>query len=384
MAIQLYCHACKTYVPVASKKCPKCGTVFPREGRKYRVDVTVKGRRVTRFCDNLTIAREVEGTIRGDLVRGEYDITVHKAKKVVTLGDVWEKYLPWAKDHKKSWRDDQYYYSKHLLPRFGSKPLDGISAFDIEKMKTELKNGVNKRGQPYAAQTIKHQIVILRRLFNLARKWDLYQGDNPVNSVQIPRFNSEKTEFMSDEEFERLMDTLETWPCKDSVAFIKFALFTGLRRGEIIKLRWDDVNFERNLVTLRDPKPGKDQTVPVSNEALNVLRGLETTSAHVFPGKNGNQRYDFKGPWEKIRKAASLPKGFRFHGLRHHFACTMVSNGHDLLIVKELLHHKDIKTTQRYAHVKPDVVMQAAMKSGELLSPKTMKERTGGVVRVME
>jgi hypothetical protein len=108
------------------------------------VDVSVKGKRVTRFVDNLTIAREVEGTIRGDLVRGEYDITVHKAKKIVTLGDVWEKYLPWAKDHKKSWRNDECYYNKHLQPRFGSKPLDGITALDIERMKTELKKGVNK------------------------------------------------------------------------------------------------------------------------------------------------------------------------------------------------------------------------------------------------
>jgi len=92
MAIQLYCQECRAYVNVLSKKCPKCKAVFPREGRKYRVDVTVKGKRVTRFCDNLTLAREVEGTIRGDLVRGEYAIADHKTKKVITLGSVWEKY----------------------------------------------------------------------------------------------------------------------------------------------------------------------------------------------------------------------------------------------------------------------------------------------------
>ncbi|MGD9504780.1 MAG: hypothetical protein AB7W37_07695 [Syntrophobacteraceae bacterium] len=114
MAIQLYCPGCRTYVNTTAKKCPKCGSLFPREGRKYRVDVSVKGKRITRFCDNLTLAREVEGTIRGDLVRGEFDITHHKARKVVTLGDVWAKFLPWAKENKKTWKCDEYNYRTHL------------------------------------------------------------------------------------------------------------------------------------------------------------------------------------------------------------------------------------------------------------------------------
>ena len=88
MAIQLYCPSCKTYVPTATKKCPKCSFIFSREGRRYRVDVTVKGQRITRFCENLTIARELEGVIRGDLVRGEYQIVDHQAKKAVTLGAI--------------------------------------------------------------------------------------------------------------------------------------------------------------------------------------------------------------------------------------------------------------------------------------------------------
>lgn len=122
MAIQLYCQECKTYVPVTAKKCPKCNAVFSRDNKKFRVDVSLKGKRVTRFVDNLTIAREVESAIKGDLVRNEFDIQTHRApEKPVTLGDVWEKYLPWAKEHKKSWRDDEYYYGKHLEARFGAK-----------------------------------------------------------------------------------------------------------------------------------------------------------------------------------------------------------------------------------------------------------------------
>ena len=90
----------------------------------------------------------------------------------------------------------------------------------------------------------------------------------------------------------------------------------------------------------------------------------------LFTMKDGKQRKHFKGPWHRIREAAGLPRDFRFHGLRHHFASTLVSNGIDLAIVKELLTHKDIATTQRYAHLKPDAVHDAAKRSASLLTPE--------------
>ena len=375
MAIQLYCQRCRAYAKVTAKKCQKCGAEFPREGRKYRVDVSVKGKRVYRFCDNLTIAREVEGTIRSDLVRGEYEITTHKATKAVTMADVWTKYLPWAKEQKKSWKDDEWNYNRHLEPRFASKAMEGITPFDIEKMKTELKKGLNAQGRPFAAQTIKHQVVLLRRLFNVARKWGMYEGGNPVERVQMPKIDNQKTEFLTEDELSRLMETLDAWPFKESVAFVKFALFTGLRRGELFKLTWDDVDFERSMVTLRTPKGGKTTTLPLSTQAIEVLRSLDVNSSFVFPGKKGKrpdendkQRTDFKGPWLRIRKAAGLPDDFRFHGLRHHFASTLVSNGVDLGIVRELLTHKHVGTTEKYAHFRPDAIKEAAAKAGELLS----------------
>ncbi len=366
MAIHIYCGKCYTSNGPEAKACSKCGTPFGRD-KRYRVCVSVKGNRVTRVVDNLTLAREAEAAIKGDMVRGEFDIN-RNGKKVPTLNGVWAKYLPWAQEHKKSWTSDLWYYRKHLEPRFGGKALDAISAIDIEKLKLDLKKGLNKRGKPYAPATIKHQLVIMRRLYNLARKWGMYAGKSPLESVSMPRLDNQKTEFLRDEELLRLLDTLEKWPFKESAAFVKFALFTGLRRGEMFKLTWDDIDFERGLIRLRDPKGGKTENLPVSNEALGVLKTLEVTSPYVFPGKHGKQRSEFNGPWQRIRKAAGLPEGFRFHGLRHHFASTLVSHGVDLLVVQKLLTHKDSKTTQRYAHLAPGAIKDAALKSGDLLA----------------
>jgi integrase len=362
MAIHIYCTNCYTSNGLNAKACSNCGEVFGRD-KKYRVCVSVKGNRKTRVVANLTLARQKEATLQADLERGQMDI--NDKKLVPTLGEVWAKYLPWAKEHKKSWKDDSWYYMKHLKSRFGNKRMDKLAPIDIERMKKEL------RESGYAPATIKHQIAILRRLFNLARKWNLYEGKNPVESVEMPKIDNQITEFLRNEELNRLFKVLEGWPCQESSALIKFALFSGLRKGEILRLTWDEVNFEQEVITLRDPKGGKSQTIPISHQALTVLKGLARTSTYVFPGQGGGQKTDFRRPWYKIRKAASLPDNFRFHGLRHHFASTLVSNGVDLLVVQKLLTHKDAKTTQRYAHLAPGALKEAAIRSGELLKPKS-------------
>ena len=373
MAIQIFCSSCYTSNGLEAKSCSNCGAAFGRD-KKYRVCVSIKGKRVTRVVDNLTIARETEAAIKGDLVRGEYEIN-RSVKEAPILNELWAKYLPWAKEHKKTWDDDLLNYRKHLEPRFGRKRLDAISSLDVERMKLELRKGISKQGKPYSMATIKHQLVLLNRLYNLAKRWGLYQGDNPLDRVELPRLDNLRTEFLSDEEADRLMITLDSWPCRESAAFVKFTLFTGLRRSELFKLTWDDVDFNRGMITIRSPKGGKTQILPVSPQALEVLRSLDVRSPYVFPGKNGRQRTDFKGPWLRIRQAAGLPSNFRFHGLRHHFASTLVSNGVDLSIVQALLTHKDARTTQRYSHLKPGAMREAALKSGELLTPQVRTEK---------
>ncbi|HOV88033.1 MAG TPA: tyrosine-type recombinase/integrase, partial [Syntrophobacteraceae bacterium] len=259
------------------------------------------------MTDSLTIARELEASIKADLVREEFDITHHRQKKKpITLNDLWDKYLPWAKGNKRTWRNDLYLYDAHIGPRFGSKPLADITPFLLERMKNEMKRSRNKQGKPFAAATIKHVLVLVRRLFNLAGKWNLYQGANPVKSVEMPKVDNQVTEFLSDEELSRLLNVLDNWPYDDSAAFVKFALFTGMRRGELFKLTWDAVDFERDMITLAAPKGGKTATLPICREAMDAIRDLPRTSRFVFPGKGGKQRTDFKGPWGRIRKAAGL------------------------------------------------------------------------------
>lgn len=367
MSIYLYCKECRSTSPTQKQKCSKCGKSFPKDDRKYRISVTVQGKTVTRMVGNLEDAKNAEASIRNDLVKGDFPAKI----QAITLDDVWTNYLPWAKENKSSWKDDEYNYTKHLQPIFGAKVLDEIRPMDIEGFISGLKNSNNAQGKKFKPATIRHQIVLLRRLFNIAIKWDLFQKINPVSRVTIPKIDNQITEFMTPEQTESLLKTLEEWPCRNTAAFVKFAFYTGLRRGELFKLKWSDIDLERGFITLRNPKGGKTITLPVSSEAIETLKNLSMSGEYVFPGKGGKQMEDFKSPWNRIRKAAGLPDGFRFHGLRHNYASHLVSNGVGLEIVKELMTHKDMITTQRYAHLLPGALKEAVDKSGRILKTKS-------------
>jgi integrase len=370
MAINIRCSRCKSDMKLTAKKCQKCGTPIPKKGRLYKVVIRQNGKRKTKIVTNLELANEIETKLKTEKTRDEYDLSDPPAAP--HLDEVWQKFLPWAEEHKKSWRTDDYYYRKHLAPIFGDKTLNQISPFDLEKLMLKMKKRKNQHGKPYSDATIKHQIVLLSRLYSVAEMWGLYSGPNPCKKVKKPTLNNQKTEHLSNEELSRLNDTLATWPDKMSVTFIRFAMFTGFRRGELFKLKWQNVDLERKTATLVDPKGNKDQIIPLSNEAVNVLHEIprEYDTPYIFYGKNGQQRTNFKGPWDRIKKAAELPDDFRLHGLRHNFASTLVSNGVPLYTVQKLLCHKDAKTTSRYAHLADQTLRDAVAISDELFRPK--------------
>jgi integrase len=374
MAILTRCKKCKNEMKLSAKKCSKCGTSIPVRGKSYKVIVKHLGKKRTKIVNNLELAREIEGQLKADIVRDEFNI--EKKKTTPTLDEVWEKYLPWAKVNKKTWLDDQYSYNRHLKPAFGNKRLDAVSPFDIEKFMVQMKKGKSKMERPFAPATIKHQVVLLSRLYSVAEQWGLYSGDNPCRKVKKPKLNNQVTEFLTDDDLNSLLDVLDKWHNRMSAGCVLFCLHTGVRRGELFKLTWDDLDLTRQTMILRDPKGKIDQTLPLSDKAVEVLKNLprDYETPWVFYGKKGKQRTDFKGPWMRIKKAAKLPKDFRLHGLRHHFASSLVSAGIDLYTVQKLLCHKDAAMTQRYAHLANKTLRDAVNLSDHLLEPKENAE----------
>jgi integrase len=387
MAINSYCEKCYQGSSLDAKVCsnPKCGASLGRN-RRYRVKLYKNGRQVfSEVVENLTLARDLEETKKTDMRRGKHDIN-QKATPIPTLNEVWEKYLPWAKVSKpKTWDDDMLNYRKHLEPRFGKKHLDKISGMDVNRMKLEMSKGetkdgkpcLSKRGKPYSAATVKHQLVLLKHLYKFARGRDFkYRGENPFDDdqVRMPHLDNKRTSQLGAAQLAALWDTLDTWPNQLQSGFIKLALLTGVRRSTLFTLKWEHVDFERDMITLLISHRRKGtETVKktVGPAVMEVLRTLaRTESLYVFPGKDGQQRTDFKGPWLRVRKAAELPEDFRFHDLRHNFASYHASNGTDLQVIQQLMNHRDYRTTLKYAHLSESVVNGASAKSDDLLTPK--------------
>jgi integrase len=109
---------------------------------------------------------------------------------------------------------------------------------------------------------------------------------------------------------------------------MKMALFTGMRRGEMLKLKWSDIDFERGFIHLRDPKGQKNQKIPLNIPVRELLETHPKTSDYVFPGRDGQQRVSIAKPVRAIKEDAGLPQDFRpLHGLRHVYASMLASSG---------------------------------------------------------
>jgi integrase len=364
MPIYIYCKQCKANSPTTAKICQKCSEPFPNQNKRYRVSVKTAGKAVTRFTHSLTVAKELENALRGDLQRGKHAIYIKI--RVPTLNDLWDRYLPWAKENKRSWADDASRYEQHIRPALGRLPLDKITPLAIERMKSNLKRERTRRGEPYAPATVKHVLVIIRRLFNLARRWAIYPGPNPMELVSMPKIDNTTIRFLSDDELTRLLKVLDGWPCRESVDIVKFAMLTGLRKGEILGLRWNAVDLENGYIRLVAPKGGRTVTLPISDAASDVLRGRARVYAWVFPGRGGGRRTDFAKPFARIMTAAGIGS-FRFHDLRHNYASQLASAGVPLATIMQLLTHKEIKTTMKYAHLMPGALQDAAFASAGII-----------------
>ena len=149
---------------------------------------------------------------------------------------------------------------------------------------------------------------------------------------------------------------------KHGLNVIRLLALTGARKGEVEGLRWSEVDFERACLRLADSKTGA-RIVPLGAAALLCLQGLPRfkTSVFLFPAEGGEKRHYVGTPkiWERVRTAAELPN-VRLHDLRHTYASFGAAGGLSLPLIAAILGHKDVKTTQQYAHLADSPVKAAA------------------------
>ncbi len=179
-----------------------------------------------------------------------------------------------------------------------------------------------------------------------------------------------RTEDLNPEQLKQLLKAFDEDTHLHAGNMMKLALYTGMRRGSMFKLRWKDIDFERGFIFLR-LKGGKSQKIPLNEAARALLKNhIRTGSPYVFPGRYGKQRVTIAVPVQEIKKRAGLPKDFRpLHGLRHVYASMLASSGKvDMYQLQRLLTHKSPVMTQRYAHLRDEALKQASDVASDIIS----------------
>ncbi|CAH7250610.1 Integrase [Vibrio chagasii] len=241
------------------------------------------------------------------------------------------------------------------------KPLEDLKAWDIQQWVTD------KRKLGRAPATIEYTFNRLKAALNRAVEWEFIESHN-LSSVKIAKEDNTRIRYLSESEEAALLSALaarEAQLCEDNDAhqyadfftpLITLAMHTGMRKGEMLTLRWESVSFENRYLTIlsENAKSKKKRTIPMNDTVLNMLsqwRAQNLNEEYVFVHE-GKRVSFFQYPWQNLLKAAGI-SNFRFHDLRHHFASKLVMAGVDLNVVRELLGHADLKMTLRYAHLAP-------------------------------
>jgi integrase len=208
-------------------------------------------------------------------------------------------------------------------------------------------------------------LALLSKMFNLAERWGVRPDNtNPVRHVG-KYAESKKERYLTADEFERLAKILseaENGRTENPfvIAAIRLLVLTGARLGEILSLRWVDVNFEHGMLLLGDSKTGR-KTIYLSKPALELLNRLPRLSGnpYIIVGARQDQHLvNLQKPWGRIRRAAQLAD-VRIHNLRHSFASIAAASGLSLPVIGKLLGHTKAATTERYSHLAPDPLKAA-------------------------
>lgn len=320
------------------------------------------------YKDAMTPARA--NTIRSNRIEGDpsnqerREDEEAKRKAIIsrwTVGRLWDEYKA-QNPGLKGVKTDENRFKKHIAPSFANKEPKEIIPLDIDRLRLKLTK-THKPG------TVRNALELLRRIVNFARKKHLCDGMPFI--IEMPELDNCRTETLTPDEMSRLLKAINEDENIQAAGLMKMALFTGMRRGELFRLRWEDVDFQKGFITLVNPKGGAEQKIPLNKAARELLENHPRGgSPQVFPGRAGAQRTDVTKQINRIKGRAGLPAKFRaLHGLRHVYASGLASSGKvDMYTLQKLLTHKSPQMTQRYAHLADDALKRAAEVAGNLIT----------------
>lgn len=356
------------------------GTAAGRSGTekiyyiRYRRDGKLVEEKAGRqYVDGMTPARAAG--IRARRIEGKQlsnqeqrDAKIKKAARW-TIEKLWSGYS--ASKSRGPNRTDKCNWEKHLLTAFGKKEPSELVKLDTDRLRIKLL----KTKSP---QTVRHILALLQRIINYGLEHG-YISPLPFK-ITLPDVDNVKTEDLTPEQLQALFSAIETTPHQTAATMMKIALYTGMRRGEIFKLKWQDLDFHRGFIHIINPKGGKSQKIPMNQSARELLESIPShDSEYLFPARGGGPRKDIAKELRAIKEQAGLPADFRpMHGLRHVYATMLASSGKvDMYTLQKLMTHKSPQMTQRYAHFRDEALKRAGDTVDDILADALQSVSTG-------
>jgi len=289
-----------------------------------------------------------------------------KSESNMTFEDfVTEEFLPYARKQYKTHHNMQIMLEKRLLKEFGSYRLSEITKRQIilfHKKVCEETSGTT--GNRY--------LSCLSSIFRYGVELDLLEH-NPCRGIKKAKENKSRDRFLQEDEHIRFIQTLGTMLDVPQAQAIYLLLATGVRRSELLSLRWDDVNLSERQAHLKDSKNGESRYIALNSVAIELLKRIKAErgnkSPWIFPSRTPSSKtphmQDVRRTFADVCRRAGV-KGLRLHDLRRSHASVLLKSGVDVVTIKELLGHKSLKSTQVYARV----ATSSLAKSSELAAEK--------------
>lgn len=332
-------------------------------GKSYWIDIGFNRKRYRKRSPDNTYkgAMAYEAFIRQKLARGE-PLEEPKTMEKKLFKDVALQWLEmYVNNNNKpsEYLSRQFIVKGKIIPYFRSKYIDDIKPYDIEQYKKHL---LTER--QLSPKTINNYLCIISRCFKSAVEWEIIKDTPKIKLLKVPQ---QKYDYLTETETELLLQNAEgMWH-----DMILLAVRTGLRFGELIALKWEDINTKAGILTVNrnivrniegSPKNNKSRIVPITPGMVTILERMNKDSGYIFCDNSGNPlNYDVcRRKLRNICKQAGLRK-IGWHTLRHTFASHLTAKSNSIVAIKELMGHSDVKTTMRYAHVNLPILKNAIM-----------------------
>lgn len=341
--------------------------VYPNGRRSYVCAYRVNGRkRIVTLgrADVLTLdrARKKARTYLGQAADGKdphaAEDALHASGTVKSLAETYvERH---AKAKKRSWRNDDSYMRRYVIPKLGSRLAGSITTADIARIHSEI--GEN---HPYTANRV---IEVVRKMYNAARTWHLIPREMQNPGVGIERFTEAKRRrYVTPAELPKLAKAIDSEQNEFAQHAIWLLLLTGLRRNEVLNAKWSDVDLKQRTFFIGQTKNGEALLTPLSRAAvarLKIITRIDGNPYIICGGVSGRPLVNLRPAWKRVRNAAGL-QDVRIHDLRRTVGSWLVRDGASLHLVGAVLNHRDQKTTAGYAYFQTQDRQQALDRHGK-------------------